>query len=102
MTIPDRIVPEAELRRNTGERGTRMYVAFRGIVYDVSDCPNWKQGLHRQMHFPGQDLTTEISDAPHREDVFKRPCVKVVGRLEMTGDEQKYPAPYGGPSAGTM
>ena len=86
MSIPERIVSEAELRRNTGEGGTRMYIAYRGIVYDVSDCPNWKQGLHRQMHFPGQDLTGELPDAPHKADVFKRPCVKVVGRLEAIAD----------------
>lgn len=82
MDIPDRIVMDAELRRNNGEGGTRMYIACRGIVYNISDCPNWKQGLHRQMHFPGQDLTDELPDAPHKEDVFQRPCVKVVGRLE--------------------
>jgi predicted heme/steroid binding protein len=37
--------------------------------------------LHEGMHFPGQDLTTELSDAPHGEEVFSRPCVRLVGRL---------------------
>lgn len=28
-----------ELRRNNGDRGSRKYVAHKGIVYDVTDCP---------------------------------------------------------------
>jgi predicted heme/steroid binding protein len=34
------------------------------------------------MHFPGQDLSGEMEDAPHKEDVFNRPCVKIVGWLK--------------------
>ena len=82
MDIPANIVPEMELRRNTGERGTRKFIAYRGIVYDVTDCPKWRPDLHEQLHFPGQDLTSELPDAPHKEDVFTRPCVKVIGKLQ--------------------
>lgn len=83
MDIPDKIITELELRRNTGERGTRKYVAYEGIVYDVTDCPRWQKELHARMHFPGQDLSGEINkDAPHKDEVFSRPCVKVVGRLQ--------------------
>ena len=82
MNIPDHIVTEAELRRNDGERGSRKYVAHNGIVYDVTDCPKWRQELHENLHFPGQDLTSELPDAPHAEDVFARPCVKIVGKLQ--------------------
>jgi len=82
MNIPDHIVSEAELRRNDGERGSRKYVAHNGIVYDVTDCPKWRQELHENLHFPGQDLTSELPDAPHAEDVFARPCVKIVGKLQ--------------------
>ena len=81
MDIPDRIVTDMELRRNTGERGTRKFIAHQGIVYDVTDCPKWRLDMHEQLHFPGQDLTGELPDAPHQEDVFSRPCVKVVGKL---------------------
>src|SRR5512142_1617221 len=79
---PLRMITFIELRRNNGERGTRKYIAFRGIVYDVTDCPKWRPDLHEQLHFPGQDLTSELPDAPHREEVLLHPCVKVVGRLE--------------------
>ncbi|GAB4457734.1 MAG: hypothetical protein Kow0070_10330 [Anaerolineales bacterium] len=81
MTLPDPIVTDLELRRNNGERGTRKYVACNGIVYDVTDCPKWRQDLHENLHFPGQDLTSELPEAPHAEEVFSRPCVKKVGRL---------------------
>jgi predicted heme/steroid binding protein len=82
MNIPDRIVTRMELKRSTGERGTRKLIAFRGIVYDVSDCPKWRTDLHEQLHFPGQDLTGELPDAPHKDEVFSRPCIKAIGRLE--------------------
>jgi predicted heme/steroid binding protein len=82
MESPNRIVSISELRRSTGERGTRMYIAYRGLVYDVTDCPRWKSGLHERLHFPGQDLTEELGQAPHLVDVFKRPCVTLVGKLE--------------------
>jgi predicted heme/steroid binding protein len=83
MFIPDRIISEYELRRHTGERGTRKYIAYHGIVYDVTDCPKWRTDLHEQLHFPGQDLTSELPDAPHKEEVFKHDCVMIVGRLKI-------------------
>jgi predicted heme/steroid binding protein len=82
MEPPDRIVSISELRRSTGERGTRMLVAYKGLVYDVTDCLRWKNGLHEGLHFPGQDLTAELRQAPHLEEVFKRSSVTMVGRLE--------------------
>jgi len=82
MTLPDRIISLSELKRGTGERGTRKLVAYKGIVYDVSDCPKWRLALHENLHFPGQDLTSELPEAPHAEEVFRHDCVKIVGRLE--------------------
>ena len=76
----ERLFSESELRRYDGEDGP-MYIAYQGIVYDVSDCPRWRRGLHENMHFPGQDLSGEMVDAPHQEDVFQRPCIKIVGRM---------------------
>jgi len=82
MSASKRIISELELRRNNGDRGTPKWIAHEGIVYDVSDCPKWRTDMHERLHFPGQDLTKELSDAPHKNDVFTRPCVKVVGRLK--------------------
>ena len=81
MQIPERIISLAELRRNNGERGSRKFIAYDGVVYDVSDCPRWQKELHERMHFSGLDLSGEMEEAPHHEDVFARPCVCVVGRL---------------------
>jgi predicted heme/steroid binding protein len=70
---------ENELRRYTGEDGGPMYIAYQGIVYDVSGCPKWRKGMHENLHYPGQDLSTELQDAPHQADVFTRPCVNRIG-----------------------
>ncbi|MCQ3938846.1 MAG: cytochrome b5 [Chloroflexi bacterium] len=82
MIVPDRLITLQELKRGTGERGTRKLVAYNGIVYDVTDCPKWRLDLHENLHFPGQDLTSELPEAPHKEEVFKHDCVKIVGKLE--------------------
>jgi predicted heme/steroid binding protein len=81
MDNPNRVIAMTELIRNTGERSTRKWVAYNNIVYDVTDCPRWQSDMHERLHFPGQDLSSELVDAPHEEDVFSRPCVKIVGRL---------------------
>jgi len=81
MIIPERIVTGMELKRSTGERGTRKFIAHKGIVYDVTDCPKWRSDLHELLHFPGQDLTGELADAPHKEEVFERDCVTIIGKL---------------------
>ncbi|MGD8404751.1 MAG: hypothetical protein PVJ21_13890 [Anaerolineales bacterium] len=82
MSKHERSVTELELRRNNGELDTRKWIAHGGIVYDVTDCPKWQLDMHERLHFPGQDLSSELPDAPHKSDVFTRPCVKIVGKLE--------------------
>ena len=75
-------ITQVDLRRNTGERGTRKFIAYQGLVYDVTDCPKWRLEMHENLHFAGQDLTSELPDAPHAQEVFERPCVKLVGKLQ--------------------
>lgn len=79
--MTDRVVSLAELKRNTGGRGGRKFIAYKGIVYDVTGCPKWRLDLHENLHFPGQDLSFELEEAPHEDDVFTRPCVKIVDKL---------------------
>lgn len=76
-----RPVDLTELRRADGQRGRPKFVALAGHVYDVTDCPKWRTALHEGLHFPGQDLTGELADAPHGNEVFDRPCVRYVGPL---------------------
>jgi predicted heme/steroid binding protein len=71
---------ELDLRRYHGD-GVSAYIAYDGVVYDVSDCPKWRDGMHEQLHWPGQDLTSELPQAPHFDEVFSRPCVERVGVL---------------------
>lgn len=70
---------EHELRQYNGEQGQRAYIAYRGVVYDVTDAPHWRGGMHRDMHYSGLDLTRSLRKAPHDEKVFLR--VPAVGVL---------------------
>jgi predicted heme/steroid binding protein len=81
MDSPQLEITQIELRKNTGERGTRKWIANQSTVCDVTDCPLWKYELHAHLHFPGQDLTSEFPEAPHGQEFFSRPCVNVVGKL---------------------
>jgi len=81
MDIPDVTVTTMQLRRNNGDRGAPKWIAHQGIVYDVSECGRWHREMHEDLHFPGQDLTSEFPDAPHTAIVFMNPCVRVIGRL---------------------
>jgi predicted heme/steroid binding protein len=75
-----REISEQELRRCDGTRRNPAYVAYRGLVYDVSGSPYWHRGLHRDLHFAGQDLTEEVAHAPHSDLVFHK--FPVVGKLK--------------------
>lgn len=78
MIVPDRAFRPAELARLDGTRGP-AHVACEGLVYDVSASPEWRGGLHRGLHWAGQDLTDALRDAPHGIATLARcPCV---GRL---------------------
>ena len=81
--VPDREFSEMELRQYNGERGRPAYIACQGIVYDVTNAPNWRGGMHRDLHYSGLDLTRSLHKAPHSESVFQR--VPAVGRLVADG-----------------
>jgi len=81
MESLNRTITLPELLGYNGDDQEEKWIAYEGIVYDVSECPNWRKEMHRNLHFPGQDLSGEIVDAPHEKDVFTRPCIKIVGSL---------------------
>ena len=60
-----------ELKHYDGRNNTRAYVAYKNVVYDVTDSPFWKDGEHQGAHSAGQDLTSELLGAPHGDEVFK-------------------------------
>lgn len=73
---------DQELRKYDGSRRNPVYVAYNGLVYDVSRSPYWRTGLHRDLHWAGQDLTDELHKAPHSDLVFHK--FPVVGKLRST------------------
>jgi predicted heme/steroid binding protein len=71
-------ITRAQLSLRNGQDKPEIWVAYKGIVYDVTHSKMWRQGKHYE-HWAGQDLTDELVDAPHTEIVFER--LQIVGRL---------------------
>ncbi|MEQ9423216.1 MAG: cytochrome b5 domain-containing protein [Cyclobacteriaceae bacterium] len=71
-------ITTSQLALRNGQDKPEIWIAHEGTVYEVTDSRHWKNGIHYE-HWAGQDLTTELKDAPHAEEVFKR--LKVVGKL---------------------
>jgi len=67
-----------ELKACDGRDGRPAYVAYDGIVYNVTESAMWSDGDHEGMHQAGADLTEEHGDAPH--DVYVTDFPEV-GRL---------------------
>jgi predicted heme/steroid binding protein len=61
-----------ELAQYNGKNGKPIYIAHKGKVYDVTDSSLWNGGEHQGLHIAGVDLTKEIFDAPHEEDLLER------------------------------
>ncbi len=68
-----------ELKEYDGKDGRPAYIAYKGKVYDVSDDFLWVEGDHQGEHVAGKDLTEEMAQAPHAEDVLER--VPLIGVL---------------------
>ena len=69
-----------ELAQYDGKDGNPAYIAVSGVIYDVTDVPEWAGGEHNGFS-AGQDLTDEIRTiSPH--GVSKLTNVPVVGTLE--------------------
>lgn len=73
-----------ELSGYDGKNGNPAYIAVDGVIYDVTNVSQWKNGAHNG--FPaGQDLTDEIKNvSPH--GVSKLNGVPVVGKLAEGAD----------------
>jgi predicted heme/steroid binding protein len=68
-----------ELSQYDGERGRPAYIACHGKVYDMSSSFLWKNGRHQLGLHAGNDLTDELTEAPHGLDLLEK--FPVVGVL---------------------
>ena len=67
-----------QLALRNGQDKPEVWIAYKGIIYDVTRSRLWMNGKHYE-HWAGQDLTPELKDAPHTETVFDK--FEVVGKL---------------------
>ncbi|MFA9377601.1 MAG: cytochrome b5 domain-containing protein [Lachnotalea sp.] len=68
-----------ELAQYNDQDGNAAYVAVDGIVYDVTNAKNWKNGTHESV-VAGEDLTSSLASSPHGDSVLAD--LPVVGTLE--------------------
>lgn len=73
------IVTLSQLALRNGQDRPVVWVAYKGIVYDVTASRLWNTGKHYE-HWAGQDLTDELPDAPHTDAVFSK--FEAIGKLE--------------------
>lgn len=59
---------EEQLSSFDGKDGRPAYIAYKGIIYDITNSRLWKNGQHMMKHAAGTDLTETIKLAPHGED----------------------------------
>ena len=71
-------ITAATLALRNGQDKPQIWIAYKGRVYDVTKSRLWRDGKHYE-HWAGQDLTDELKDAPHTEEVFAR--LQVIGKL---------------------
>jgi predicted heme/steroid binding protein len=69
-----------ELSRYDGKDGAPAFVAYGGVVYDVTGSFLWPDGIHQVLHAAGRDLTDSIHEAPHDAVVLTQ--FPIVGTLK--------------------
>ena len=72
------VYTRSQLALRNGQDKPDIWIAYRGIIYDVTDSRLWNNGKHYE-HWAGQDLTGELKDAPHTASVFEK--FKAIGQL---------------------
>lgn len=64
-------ITKSQLALHNGSDKDQVWIAFKGLVYNVTNSKLWRTGRHYE-HWSGQDLTDELKDAPHAEWVFDK------------------------------
>jgi|TARA_X000000950_G_scaffold289450_1_gene413607 predicted heme/steroid binding protein len=71
-------ISKRQLSLHNGQDKDQIWVAYKGVVYDLTKSKLWINGKHYE-HWAGQDLTAELADAPHTERVFQQ--IEIIGEL---------------------
>jgi len=79
MVEEEMVLSMDELSQFDGKDGNKSYIAVDGIIYDVSDVPQWIGGMHRGFT-AGMDVTDEVNKSPH--GVSKLKGIKIVGKMK--------------------
>ena len=77
------------LCRFDGKDGRPAYIAYKGLIYDMTRSRLWKNGSHMMKHAAGNDLTDILKTAPHGED--KILAMPLAGKLLAPADRPKRP-----------
>ncbi|MFN4972297.1 MAG: cytochrome b5 domain-containing protein [Bacteroidota bacterium] len=72
------VYTKSELALRNGQDKPEVWVAYKGIIYNVTKSRLWRNGKHYE-HWAGQDLTEELKDAPHSATVFDK--FEPIGKL---------------------
>jgi predicted heme/steroid binding protein len=78
-----------ELSHFDGNEGRPAHVAYKGVIYDVTNSKLWRSGRHAGKHHSGSDLTDFIRLAPHGEE--KITSMPLVGKLLLEAKPQRPP-----------
>lgn len=67
--LPTYTVSQLSIRN--GSDREEIWCAYKGLIYELNRSKLWRGGKHYE-HWAGQDLTAEMKDAPHLENVFDK------------------------------
>jgi len=67
-----------ELKKYDGTNGNPAYVAYDGVIYDVTNDSNWSSGGHGG-NMVGTDITDKLNNAPH--GTSKLSTLEAVGKI---------------------
>lgn len=73
-----------QLKLRDGISLPEIWVSYKGKIYDVTSSELFKDGKH-YWHHSGKDLTAEMQDAPHMDDVMNK--FHIVGVLNDFEDD---------------
>ncbi len=76
--MSERTFTREQLLEFDGSDDKPAYVAYQGKVYDVTKGPTWVDGEHLG-HAAGVDLTEDLEDAPHGDELLED--MPVVGKF---------------------